>query len=72
MRKRGQSSNYIDNEAAAFPSPTTSGQMRYGWTTPAPSEAGLYDGHFHCKDAAGKPVSFPNDGHIEIHVLERV
>ncbi len=44
----------------------TSGRVRYKWQSTDVEESGNFLGEFEVTNALGEPLTFPNNGHIEI------
>lgn len=45
------------------------GKVEYAWLVGDTDTAGNYKGEFEVTDAAGKKMTFPNDGYIDVSVV---
>src|SRR5262245_53103753 len=70
MTLKGQTVAKVNAAAEIYNA--SQGILRYSWSSLDTDSPGLYDGRFHVKDAAGKPISFPNGSAFEVHVLKAV
>jgi hypothetical protein len=68
MQRDKTSESVLDGATAVFED-RTGGIMRYDWALADTTIPGKYKGQFHAKDSSGRPVAFPNNSYIEIHVL---
>lgn len=50
----------------------TKGEVRYEWTTTNTNTAGTFEGEFEVTFSGGEIQTFPNNGYIDIIILEDV
>lgn len=71
MRQEGETTSKVDN-ASATVTGTTTGLVEYAWDAADTDTAGTFRGEFTITLNGGEIITVPNDGWIEIEILENV
>lgn len=72
MTLKGRTAPTVADGSTQVIGDPTQGMLQVNWGPSDTAIPGVYEAQVHCQDSSGLPLSIPNHGYIEVHIIRRV